>query len=277
MSDVNRCKERMPMPILWSHLGIASKPLRSMRSPFREDRNESFSVFEHDGRWFWKDHGDDTSGDEVDLICRIRGVDKGEAIRIYAELAGVETKAKESKSRGGGLGKIVRVYDYLDMEGNLLHQTVRFDPKNFRQRRPAARGMVAGGKSAKMDARGEWWIWSLSGIKPVLYRLPEIITRADDEVWVVEGEKDADALSERGLLATTCPMGAKKWRPWHTETLAGRAVTVCGDEDDVGREHVRAVCAELTAAGCSVQVVDFSTMEVGGENSTTTTTNTIGG
>jgi len=36
--------------------------------------------------------------------------------------------------------KIVATYDYTDESGNLLFQVVRYDPKDFRQRRPDGKG-----------------------------------------------------------------------------------------------------------------------------------------
>ena len=56
--------------------------------------------------------------------------------------------------------KIIATYDYTDANGNLLYQVVRYDPKGFRQRRPNGSG---------------GWLWNLKGIKPVLYRLPEVL------------------------------------------------------------------------------------------------------
>jgi hypothetical protein len=56
--------------------------------------------------------------------------------------------------------QIVATYDYLDEKGRLLHQTVRYSPKNFKQRRPDGSG---------------GWIWSLDGTPRVLYRLPELL------------------------------------------------------------------------------------------------------
>lgn len=52
--------------------------------------------------------------------------------------------------------RIVATYDYVDTENKLLHQTVRYEPKSFSQRRP--------------DGNGEW-IWNLKGIETVLYKL----------------------------------------------------------------------------------------------------------
>ena len=57
-------------------------------------------------------------------------------------------------------GRIVATYDYLDESRNLTHQTVRYSPKKFLQRRPD-------GKSG--------WIWNLKVITPILYRLPELL------------------------------------------------------------------------------------------------------
>ena len=60
----------------------------------------------------------------------------------------------------------------------MLFQTVRFDPKAFRQRRPDGKG---------------GWIWNLAGIDPVLYRLPELLSAPLSEtVFVPEGEKDVE-------------------------------------------------------------------------------------
>jgi hypothetical protein len=35
---------------------------------------------------------------------------------------------------------IVKTYDYVNAEGKLLYQVCRYDPKDFRQRRPAENG-----------------------------------------------------------------------------------------------------------------------------------------
>jgi acetoin utilization deacetylase AcuC-like enzyme len=97
MSEISACKAKLPLPDLWRRLDMAGAPRKSMKSPFRDDRNDSFSVFEHNGKWFWKDHGAGDGGDEVDLICMARAVDKGEAIRIYHDLAGVDYVQKHQK------------------------------------------------------------------------------------------------------------------------------------------------------------------------------------
>jgi hypothetical protein len=58
-------------------------------------------------------------------------------------------------------------------------------PKDFRQRRPDGNG---------------GWIWNLKGVTPLPYRLPELLgAPVDDVIFIVEGEKDVDALQARGF------------------------------------------------------------------------------
>src|SRR5262249_26000897 len=74
--------------------------------------------------------------------------------------------------------RIVATYKYRDEKGKLLFEAVRFDPKNFRQRRPTGGGNYA---------------WDLKGVRRVPYRLP-VLLAADRDAWVFvcEGEKDCD-------------------------------------------------------------------------------------
>lgn len=128
-----------------------------------------------------------------------------------------------------GYGPIEAMYDYPDEEGNLLFQVVRYWPKGFRQRRPNGIG---------------GWDWSLDGTRRVLYRLPEVRRAVADKrtIYVVEGEKDADALRRTGVVATCNSGGAGKWRREHTEALAGAPrVVIVADKDEVGYGHARAV------------------------------------
>ncbi len=73
---------------------------------------------------------------------------------------GCEVDEHKSEQR-----KIVAEYDYVDEGGKTLFQVVRFDPKDFRQRRrdPTAK---------------DGWVWSVRGVRPVPYRLPELLEAA---------------------------------------------------------------------------------------------------
>jgi hypothetical protein len=144
---------------------------------------------------------------------------------------------------GGPIGlEPAAIYDYTDENGRVLFQVLRFRPKAFRTRRPDGHG---------------GWIWGLTGIQPVLYRLPRLI--AADTVLVVEGEKDvetADRLSLPPHWAVTCnPFGACQWRDEYSSCLGNKAVYICPDTDKPGHDHLMQVGLSLVGKTREIRVV----------------------
>jgi putative DNA primase/helicase len=207
--------------------------------PAHDDRQASLSISTGtDGRVLLKCHaGCDTVTicDRIDvaIVDLFAGPPKSATARI-TEPAPAETRAQ----------KMVKSYDYTDADGNLLFQVCRFEPKTFRQRRRTPDGD---------------WMWGLGQVAPVLYRLPDVIEAVamGRAVYVVEGEKDADALAELGYCATTAPMGAGKWREQFADVLAGAPVVVLPDNDDPGRTHAEGVAATCFERGSVVKVVQL--------------------
>lgn len=174
---------------------------------------------------------------------------------------------QNSPSSSSSSSVAVAVYDYKDESGALRFQCVRYLPKRFSQRRPLPGGPVGhyvwGLKEGIYRHRGNGnWTALKSGETIIdsdrqlgraelcLYRLPEILSRSDDEwLFIVEGEKDADALRAVGLAATCSPMGAGKWRQEYAAPLRSRKkkkVCVIPDNDDPGRRHAEQVAASLS-------------------------------
>lgn len=140
--------------------------------------------------------------------------------------------------------KIDKTYDYVDADGTLLFQAVRYSPKGFSQRR-----MVDG-----------QWVTNLNGVQRVLYRL-DFLLESDQTrpVFVCAGEKDADRLIELGLIATTNPMGEGKgkWLDQYTDTLRGRSVVLLCDNDKTGIDRGEEVGRLLSGAVKPLRVVHF--------------------
>jgi len=134
-------------------------------------------------------------------------------------------------------GRIVKTYDYTDVEGNLLYQVCRLEPKSFRQRRPNGNG---------------GWIWDLSG-RRVPYRLGDLLKYPEATVFVCEGEKDADRVAELGHCATTAASG--KWTADCVQALAGRDVFIMEDNDAAGREKAASAALALHGKANSIRLV----------------------
>ncbi len=175
---------------------------------------------------------------------------------------------------------ISKVYDYLDSAGNLVFQVVRFESKIFAQRRPYAKSFAWGLKGGWYEPRESHYyriqecddpdaspnihaVW-LEEVQTILYRLPELVDgiRTGQTIFICEGEKDVDNLTVLGFIATTCPMGAGKWKSTYTGTLARcHDAVVLADKDDPGRAHAQSVASELYSANISVKVVEMPDMD----------------
>jgi len=140
--------------------------------------------------------------------------------------------------------KIAAVYPYVDESGKVLFEVVRYEPKTFAQRRPDGKG---------------GYIYNINDVRRVLYRLPDVLkaVQAGETIFVVEGEKDADALGGLGLVATTNPHGAGKWREDYSETLRGAHVVIIPDRDEPGRKHADQVARSLWGKAKTIKVVEL--------------------
>lgn len=200
--------------------------------PAHEDSRASLSVSEgDDGKVLLKCFAG----------CEVADIAEGLGLTMK-DLFPEEPKPPAKKARG----KVAKAYSYTDEAGALLFEVVRMDPKDFRQRRPD-------------PSRPGTYLWNLDGVRRVLYRLPDVLAavRTGGRVYVVEGEKDAEALARLGLTATTNPGGAGKWLPGHSEALRGAHVVILPDTDDPGRKHGEAVAKALHGVAASVRVVSL--------------------
>jgi 5S rRNA maturation endonuclease (ribonuclease M5) len=142
------------------------------------------------------------------------------------------------------------IYKYTDEDGKVLFEVLRIPTskgKDFRQRQPVPESVKKSG-----------WQWNMTGVRRVLYRLPEVLkAKANGEtIYLVEGEKDVETLRMRGFTATTSPMGAGKWQPEYTEMLSATNVVIISDADTPGREHARVVKEQLDEVGCVVSITE---------------------
>jgi RecA-family ATPase len=195
---------------------------------------------------------DDDAGRDV-LVHSFAGDDwkaiKDEWRRIGILPDRADDRPAPQAQRERAAGRIVATYDYTDAAGVVLFRMERVEPgrngrkKDFKVSHPAGPGR---------------WAMGLNGLEPVPYHLIDIAgARPDDLVFVVEGEKKADALAALGLVATCNPFGAGKWPASFARHLAGRHVVILPDNDAPGRAHADDVAAKIQGAAASVVRVDL--------------------
>jgi DNA primase len=232
MIDTERLKVAIPSQEIYE--GALGQPARRSggRSvwycPFHPDKNTpNFTVYP-DGRFYC--FACQAQGDVIEFEKKRNGKSFPDTVKVLADKYGPDLSTKQ---------RIVARYPYLDLDGTPLYEVVRMEPKDFSQRRSDGQG---------------GWIWKLDDVKRVPYRLPEF-RFATGTLFIAEGEKDADCLADSGLLATTVPCGAGKWRPEFAKYFANRDVVILPDNDETGRAGSEKIAAELHEIAKSVKVV----------------------
>ncbi len=197
-------------------------------------------------RGLWIDFATGESGDVLALWASSRGYRLPADFSDLLEDAGdwlmvprIATAPALHTSRAyDDLGPHTGKWDYLAADGSLLACVYRHDTPTGKQYRP-------------WDVRAR--AMRMPEPRP-LYNLPAIA--AADAVVLVEGEKCADALMQRGIVATTAMGGAATaidktdWTP-----LAGKTVAVWPDHDDAGARYADAVIQKLLHSGATVRRV----------------------
>ena len=198
---------------------------------FHDDKRDSFSVNLDSG--LWTCHAGCGGGSVFDFYSQLNGTTFAEAVSLLAEENGVHAEPTKKPV-------IVATYDYTNESGELLFQVVRYDPKDFRQRRPDEKG---------------GWIYKLDTVSPVLYRLPEVSKAS--VVVIVEGEKDVETLRSIGITATTSPRGASAWQDRYADCLAGKNVAIIPDNDEPGRKYAGKIAHSLLGKANIIKIINL--------------------
>jgi hypothetical protein len=210
-----------------------------VRCPAHDDGKSSLSVGRaKDGGVLLKCFaGCEAAGIVGAMGLEMKDLFAAEAKRDFKPYKTPPPKPKSEPLPPGVKPEIEKIYSYTDALGRELYQALRLKPKSFRQRH---------------SVNGKW-IWTMDGVERVLYRLPEVVK--SETVWIVEGEKDADNLVALGFCATCNVGGAGKWLDGYTDTLKGKDVVICGDNDEPGRKHVELVFDSVANQAKSVRIV----------------------
>ncbi len=136
--------------------------------------------------------------------------------------------------------RVEKEYPYYDEEGNLLFKVIRYDPKDFRP----------------CHAQNGRWIFSMEGVRHVLYRLPDLL-KADPAhtVYLSPSEKDVDNLRKLGLVSTCNCGGDQNWRDEYSASLKGRDVVLLPHNDLSGKKWAADVTRSLQGSAKSVRTV----------------------
>jgi hypothetical protein len=210
------------------------------------DKNPSLSIKEDNGKLLFHCHGGCDQHSVFDavrernLLPSIQRQEYSLAL-IKGELMTMPTLEQE--------------WEYKDESGETLFVKRRFKTNTEKGKTYSLH---------KVDAAGRRQ-GSMTGARIVPYRLPELINakEAGRAIYLVEGEKAADALVSIGAIATTSHAGAGHWPADITQYFTNAVVIVVPDCDAPGWKYARRVVEALLPVAKAVRVLDFNLPELG--------------
>lgn len=243
--------------------------------PFHNDKTPSFGLYEKNGKARFKCQSCGAKGDAIDFIQKYTGLGKNEAIKEACQILGIENDDQPSKiekfinfiknnSKLNGYN-YENTYIYRDEDGNPIFLKNKYrsieDPtkKTF-----ITKGIIEteNGYRYLKNELGE----SFDKIEKYIYNYPKIKKAIENNqnIYIVEGEKDADNLNRLGLAATT--IYSKHWEKSYTNQLEGAKIVFIGDTGQAGEQFKKLFWKNLKNKVKTFRVVNLTGIEKLGDN-----------
>ncbi len=248
--DAQKLKEAIPIEEYYrEELGEPQKNNKDHRvyfCPFHEDhKTPNLAVYFEGG--FYCFACEAKGGDVISFHREKHNLSFSDTLKELAEKYAPELIPKNNPKKKQS---ITNTYYYLDEEGKLLYQAVRYGPKKkFSYRKP----------KGKND-----WEWNIESVRRVLYNLPNIL-KSDAPIYLGEGEKDCDLLNKEGLTATTNVCGGLSWESEYNQFLKDKDVVVLEDNDEIGRKRGKLISESLFGIASSIKIIRFPDLKKGGD------------
>ena len=206
------------------------------------DKNPSLSISESEGKVLFHCHG---GCDQRDVFDSVR----------ERNLLPTTPKREEISFTQHQAPVLQQEWEYTAEDGSVLFTKRRYKTAD-------AKGKTY--SIHRVDAQGKR-IAGLKDTRIVPYRLPEMLQAkaAGKAIYLVEGEKAADALISIGAVATTSHTGAGSWPEDITQYFAGANVVIVPDNDEPGRAYAKKAIGKLLPVAKSIRYLDLNLMMEG--------------
>lgn len=234
--------------------------------PFHNEKNKSFSIKDNKYRCFTLSCN--ANGDIIDFIRHKEGLTTLEATKKAYDILGLKCDLKPSK--------LDRLKEYIEKnnrhhykdkdckyEDTYIYENEQSIPVLARIK---FKNPVTGKKEfsqANIVDSGEFYKLDFKSDKPnLLYNLPNVIKaiKENKEVFIVEGEKDANTLNKLGFIATTT-REVSSINEEILKPLFGGKIVVIGDNDETGIKHINNIRKLLKDKVMSFKVPTFNELE----------------
>jgi len=210
------------------------------------DKNPSLSIKEDNGKLLFHCHG---GCDQHSVFDAVR------ERNLLPALQRQEYSLALIKGELMTMPTLEQEWEYKDEQGDTLFVKRRFKTNTEKGKTYSLHKVDAAG-----NRKG-----SMTGARIVPYRLPELLNarEAGRAIYLVEGEKAADALVSIGAIATTSHAGAGHWPSDITQYFTNAVVIVVPDCDAPGWKYAKRVVQALLPVAKAIRVLDLNLPELG--------------
>ena len=239
--DYRLIKQFVSVPMVMESYGATPDPKGRCACPIHGGDNKTAFSISSDGQ-SWKCHTKcDAGGDIFTLVERMESMSSAESRSFIMDKWGLEedeAPVAKPKAKPTVTGKVEHIY--RDKDGVELYKVNRINYSD-------------GSKQCFQECNGKN---TLPPEVRTIYNYDKVYGFTGD-VFLCEGEKTADALTECGLVATTNPLGSKSWCTAYANLLSGSNVVIMPDADEHGESWRDVVIASLEGVAGQVQVVNI--------------------
>lgn len=215
------------------------------KCPFHSDKNPSMGLKGGHYKCFTATCG--ASGDLIDFIRNKEGVSVLEAAKSAIDILGLPItiekdkldKLKEYIEKDKSVHfsddsfKLDGIYFYRDKDNEPILVRIKYKNKDTGKKKFSQANIIDKGDYYSLDFSKDHEKHNL------LYNMPMVVKNIHEgkEVFILEGEKDADNMRRLGFVATTC----REINSVEDEVLVplyGGNIVVIGDNDEAGKFHI---------------------------------------
>jgi hypothetical protein len=285
-----QARESITIPQAWQMLGLQGEPKASCKSPWRDERTPSFSIYENGTKW--KDHGEQLGGDVIEFIRITLGTDHAGVREWLIQHLGNAPQIPVQRTTAP---KVIQ-WDAPHHEGEKRHHSAMvkarglhpitvqfmaaFDLLRFSHIAGMNAFIVSDGTLRNAEIRrvnGEPWpqsgkkAYPLKGVDKSWLVGAEILRHTPDaHVMLVEGATDfltawdlvvrqriADRTAPKWVPVALLGAGCKALHPECANLLRGRHVRIVPDGDEPGRAMLDHWSSLLASIGCTLDTAQM--------------------
>jgi DNA primase len=285
-----QARERLSIADAWGMLGLQGEPKASCRSPFREERSPSFSIYNNGTKW--KDHGEQLGGDVVAFIKHALDSDY-KAVREWLEerlgLIGSPPASRKAPSPPKAIQypaaftestveRLATMAQAKDLHAETVsflvhHEMIRFltikgaecyvvtdrQNKNAEIRRLDAQPFFNGKKAYPLAGVDKSWLIGADYLRDHPRANVLLVEGATDflTAWDMATACAVQKDSKKALWVPIALLGAscKAIHPECLNILKGRHVRLVPDGDEAGDKMRAHWTAYLAANGCCIDSI----------------------